>query len=141
LRAASQSKTEVTDLALNGDLALCGESRCETAGLGGNLKLGKVAGPVGGADRGPGPAADTNGLGGTQAAVAGGDSLPTLVELTLVVLEDGDGRSSLDACDRSLLAVLGTESGESSPDAAAVAAAVIAGLGELRSIALVRKSV
>lgn len=51
-------------------LALMGESRLETAGLGGSLRLGKVAGPVGGADMGG--ADDVNGLGGITGAVAGG---------------------------------------------------------------------
>ena len=54
-KAASQSKTECTDRALNGDLtvlALIGESKLEMAGLGGSLRLGKEAAPVGGADMG-----------------------------------------------------------------------------------------
>ena len=52
MRAASQSNTEWTGLALKGDravLALNGESILETLGLGGTLRLGKQAGPVGGA--------------------------------------------------------------------------------------------
>lgn len=55
LRAASQSTTECTDRALKGDLmalALSGDSRLDTAGLGGSLRLGKGAAPVGGADKG-----------------------------------------------------------------------------------------
>lgn len=54
-KAASQSKTECTDRALKGDLmvlALSGESMLEMAGLGGSLRLGNDAGPVGGADMG-----------------------------------------------------------------------------------------
>lgn len=147
------------DRALNGDRALCGESRWETAGLGGSRKLGKVAGPIGGAERGPRAAAVAEaeyGLGGTQAAVAGGERLLLAVLFTEVVLDAGEGPSmaALDeASDFSLLAVLGTESGVVSPEAAAMAAAdaatgtevvVVTGVeaeGELRSIALVRKSV
>lgn len=54
LRAASQSKGERTDLALNGDLmeALMGESSVDMAGDGGICKLGNVVAPVGGADMG-----------------------------------------------------------------------------------------
>lgn len=57
LSAASQSKTEErTDLALNGErsvlAALRGESKLESAGLGGSLRLGKQDAPVGGADMG-----------------------------------------------------------------------------------------
>ncbi len=55
-KAASQSKTECTDRALKGDrtvLALRGESKLEMAGLGGSLRLGNEAAPVGGADIGP----------------------------------------------------------------------------------------
>lgn len=136
------------------------------AGLGGRRRLGKVAGPVGGAERGPRAAAVADaeyGLGGTQVAVAGGDDLVFVflfseaVVLTDVVLEAGEGpcTSALEeACDFSLLAVLGTESGVTSPEAAASAAAeagigtdvvavvgVDATEGELKNIALVRKSV
>jgi hypothetical protein len=70
-RAASQSKTECTDLALKGDLAvlaLLGESKLDNAGEGGILRLGKEFAPVGGADIG----SWANGLGGTIGAVAGG---------------------------------------------------------------------
>jgi hypothetical protein len=70
LRAASQSKTEWTERALKGERALIGESKLDTAGLGGSFKLGKVAGPVGGADIGG--AEVVNGLGGIIGAVAGG---------------------------------------------------------------------
>jgi hypothetical protein len=70
LRAASQSKTEWTERALKGERALMGESKLDTAGLGGSFKLGKVAGPVGGADIGG--AEVVNGLGGIIGAVAGG---------------------------------------------------------------------
>lgn len=57
LSAASQSKTEErTDLALKGErrvlAALSGDSKVESAGLGGNLRLGKQDAPVGGADMG-----------------------------------------------------------------------------------------
>lgn len=56
LRAASQSKTELgTGRALKGDRAVeavNGESKLETVGLGGILRLGKEAAPVGGADMG-----------------------------------------------------------------------------------------
>lgn len=53
LRAASQSKTDVRpERALHGDSALMGESRLERAGLAGSIWLGKVVGPVGGADMG-----------------------------------------------------------------------------------------
>lgn len=137
MSAASQSKTELTDFALKGDLALRGESRWDTAGLGGSLKLGKAAAPVGGADIGGG-ATDVKGLGGTHAAVAGGDGLSLFV-LVLVALEVRDNRDSFEASDCRLFPVLGAESDMTSPDAAAVAAA--AGLGELRSMALVKKSV
>jgi hypothetical protein len=115
---------------------------------------------VGGAERGPRAAAVAEaeyGLGGTQVAVAGGESLvlPEVV-FTEVVLEAGEGPSTTafeEACDFSLLAVLGTESGVTSPEAAAVAAAdagmgievvLVMGVkteGELRSMARVRKSV
>jgi hypothetical protein len=161
LRAASQSKTEdeLMDRALNGDRALRGDSRCEIAGLGGSRRLGKVAGPVGGADSGPRAAAVAEaeyGLGGTHAAVAGGERLLLAIVFTEVVLDEGEGPSTAaleDASDLSLLAVLGTESGVISPEAAAVAAAdaeigaeAVVGVGaqtegELRNIALERKSV
>lgn len=55
LRAASQSNTEWTGLALKGERGvdtLKGESMLATLGLGGSLRLGKEAGPVGGADMG-----------------------------------------------------------------------------------------
>lgn len=53
-RAASQSKGERTDLALNGDraVALMGDSNVDMAGEGGMCKLGKEVAPVGGADMG-----------------------------------------------------------------------------------------
>ena len=104
------------------------------AGLGGSLRLGKVTGPIGGAESGP--FADVKGLGGVRLAVAG---LVILTLPVLVVLEVGDGRSALEASDCSLLAVLGMDSGVISPEAAAVAAA--AAEGELTYMALVRKSV
>lgn len=55
LRAASQSKTGRTERALKGDLmalALRGESKLDMAGLGGSLRLGNEAAPMGGADIG-----------------------------------------------------------------------------------------
>lgn len=67
LRAASQSKTDWTDLALNGDLALMGDAPCETAGEGGILRLGKVSAPFAGADMGT----LLKGLGGIAGAVMG----------------------------------------------------------------------
>ena len=53
-RAASQSKGERTDRALNGDraVALRGESKLDIAGDGGRCRLGKEVAPVGGADIG-----------------------------------------------------------------------------------------
>lgn len=67
LSAASQSKTDWTDLALKGDLALIGEAAYETAGDGGIFRLGKVSAPFGGADMG----ILLKGLGGMTGAVAG----------------------------------------------------------------------
>lgn len=72
LRAASQSKTEWTERALNGDLAvmgvaLMGESTWEKAGEGGIFRLGKDASPFGGADMG----SRVKGLGGIAGALAG----------------------------------------------------------------------
>lgn len=130
LSAASQSKTLAgTGRALNGDrtvVALSGESKLETVGLGGILRLGKVSDP-GGADMGA--AEDGKGLGGTTGAVAGGEGILD----RMLVIEAGDSRSLLsEQSDRSLLAVSGTESGVVSPDDRA---------GELRAMALVRKSV
>lgn len=128
LRAASQSNAEWTERALKGDLtaeALMGESRFETAGLGGSFRLGKVAAPVGGADMGTGT---LKGLGGTMGAVAGGEGL------LLLMLEADDEECSLlqeqSVC--SLAAVPGRESGVVWPEATA---------GELRDMALERKSV
>jgi hypothetical protein len=78
------------------------------------------------------------------------------VVFTEVVLDAGEGPSTAafdEVSDFMLFAVLGTESGVVSPEAAAIAAAdagigaeVVAGVGdetdgELMSIALVRKSV
>lgn len=133
LSAVSQSKTEWTERALKGEHM--GESRLDTAGLGGSFKLGKVAGPVGGADIGC--AELVNGLGGTMGAVAGG-----VVALTLVVLvsfsegaevtEVTEETLSLhEPSDRSLFAVAGGEASEESGEI----------IGELRDMALVRKSV
>jgi hypothetical protein len=138
LRAASQSKTECTERALNGDLAveaLRGESRHEMAGLGGSFMLGNTAAPVGGADIGM---AAVKGLGGIIGAVAGAVSRAdfSLVLLTLLGLEVGGERSHLqEQSDCSVAAVPGSESGVLSPDAYPV------GKGELRDMALERKSV
>jgi hypothetical protein len=110
LRAASQSKTdEWTDRALKGDLI--GESRLEIAGLGGSFRLGKVAGPIGGADIGMEELA--NGLGGTMGAVAGGEGL-----LMVSPFVD-DGCSSLqEHSDGTLVEVPGADadSGVVSPE-------------------------
>ena len=128
LRAASQSKTEWTDRALNGDLAVLGvigESRLEIDGLGGNLRLGKLAAP-GGADMGTDA---VKGLGGTMGAVAGGESLMLGLDIEVV----GEERSDLnEQSDCSLAAVSGRESGVVSPEAIA---------GEFKDRALERKSV
>jgi hypothetical protein len=128
--AASQSKTECRERALNGDMAVLGvkgESRQEMAGLGGSLRLGKLAGPVRGADMG---AEVGKGLGGTNGAVAGGEFL-------LAGADVGDGRALLhEQSEGSLLAaVLGNESGVSWPDEG------VGGVdGEPRALALLRKS-
>jgi hypothetical protein len=103
--------------------ALLGESKLETAGLGGSFRLGKVAAPIGGADIG---ICAVNGLGGTGAAAdAGGDGLLLAVEVA------GDC-SSLVASVFSLASVAEADSGVVSPDPIA---------GELSDIAFVRKSV
>lgn len=133
LRAASQSNTEWTGLALKGDravLALNGESILEMLGLGGTFRLGKQAGPVGGADIG---VEQVKGLGGTIEAVAGGVGRANLFEVVLEA-EDGGVPSSLllEVSVSSLVAVSGNESGVVCPELVA---------GELRAIALVRKSV
>lgn len=132
LRAASQSNTEWTGLALKGDrtvLALIGESMLDTLGLGGTLRLGKQAGPVGGADMGVG---QTKGLGGIIGAVAGGVGRAEALEVMLEA-EDGGVPSRLqEASVSSLVAVSGSESGVVRPELVA---------GELRAMALVRKSV
>lgn len=103
MRAASQSKTEWTDRALNGDLI--GESTLETAGLGGSFRLGKVAGPIGGADIGIDEL--TKGLGGTMGAVAGG---------LLIVSPTGDEASSSSLQEHSegtLVELSGMEAADS----------------------------
>jgi hypothetical protein len=132
LRAASQSNTEWTGLALKGDravLALNGESILETLGLGGTLRLGKQAGPVGGADIG---VEQVKGLGGTIGAVAGGVGRANF--FVVLEAEVGGVPSSLllEVSVSSLVAVSGSESGVVCPELVA---------GELRAIALVRKSV
>lgn len=81
LSADSQSKTEWTERALNGDGA--GDLRSTTEGLGGTLKLGKVAGPKGGADMGA--TAGLKGVGGAIGAVAGGSGFSSF---SLVAGED-----------------------------------------------------
>lgn len=133
-RAASQSNTdECTGLALKGDravLALIGESMFDRLGLGGTLRLGKQAAPVGGADMG---AAQVKGLGGTMGAVAGGVGRPEALEVMLEADDDGGVASRLQAVSlSSLVTVSGRESGVVRPELVA---------GELRAIALVRKSV
>lgn len=142
LRAASQSKTEWTGRALKGDravVALKGESRLETLGLGGSFKLGKVARPVGGADMGG--VEQVKGLGGTMGAVAGGEGPSEALELTLEADDDDDRRSRLvEMSVSSLVAVSGRESGVVSPEAITVEVGVEVA-GELRANALVRKSV
>lgn len=130
LRAASQSKTECTDRGLNGDLAvvaLIGESRLPIAGLGGSLRLGKLAAPVGGADMGT---EAVKGLGGIMGAVAGEEAI---LILRPDVEDVGDDWPDFDEhSDCSLASVSGIESGVVSPEAMA---------GELSDMALVRKSV
>ena len=98
-----------------------------TEGLWGTRRLGKVAGPVGGADIGA--AEGQKGLGGTMGAVAGGDGLSPS---TLVGGDDSSTLHEHDDC--SLLAVPGmdADSGVESP---------VGGSGELREMALDRKSV
>lgn len=58
-RAASQSKGLLTLRALKGD-----RTGLSTAGLGGTRRLGKVVGPVGGADRGYAPSGEAVAAGG-----------------------------------------------------------------------------
>lgn len=139
MRAASQSKTEWTERALKGDRAveaLMGESRLDTAGLAGSLMLGKVAGPVGGADMGTEVG---KGLGGKMGAVAGTWSLEDAALAVAALGEErGEPPHLQEQSDCSLAAVPGTEvkeSGVVSPEARP------AGVGELRAIALERKSV
>lgn len=106
-------------------LGVIGESRCETDGLGGNLRLGKVAMP-GGADMGTDA---VKGLGGTIGAVAGGESLMLALDIEVV----GEERSDLyEQSDCSLASISGRESGVVSPEAIA---------GEFNDMALERKSV
>lgn len=126
LRAASQSKTEWTDRALNGDLA--GLSRLEMAGLGGSLRLGKVAGPVGGADMGIDVLA--KGLGGIIGAVAGGEGF-----LVVSPSDESECSSLHEHSEGTLVAVSGTDtdSGVVSPEWTAS--------GEFREMALDKKSV
>lgn len=132
-RAASQSNTdEWTGLALKGDravLALIGESIYDTLGLGGTLRLGKQAGPVGGADIG---AAQVKGLGGTMGAVAGGVGRPEALEVMLEADDGGLASRLQEVSVSSLVAVSRRESGVVRPELVA---------GELRAMALVRKSV
>lgn len=99
----------------------------QTEGLGGTFRLGNVAGPVGGADKGA--AEGLKGVGGTMGAVAGGGVLSSFS------LVGGEECSCLqEQSDCSLVAVPGAEddSGVVSPDG---------GRGELRDMALDRKSV
>jgi hypothetical protein len=134
LRAASQSKTdEWTGLALNGDrtvLALIGESIFDTLGLGGTFRLGKHAAPVGGADMG---AVHVKGLGGAMGAVAGGLGRPDALDVILEADDEGGEASRFrEVLVSSLVAESGRESGVVKPELVA---------GELRAMALVRKSV
>ena len=132
LMAASQSNTECTGLALNGDrmvLALNGDSMFDTAGLGGSLKLGNEA-AHGGADIG------ANGLGGKAEGPSTADGLPLSVDFVDTVdaaVEVDKGRSSLGRFPSlSASGLLLTESGLESPDVTD---------GELRTTALDKKSV
>lgn len=111
----------------------------ETLGLGGSLRLGKVTGPVGGADMGG--AEQVNGLGGTMGAVAGGTGPSESLEPMLEIDDADDERSRLhDMSVSSLVAVSGRESGVVSPEAMTVEVGVEVA-GELRAMALLRKSV
>jgi hypothetical protein len=100
----------------------------EMAGLGGSLRLGKVAGPVGGADMGIDEL--TNGLGGTMGAVAGGEGFLAVSRST-----ESECSSLHEQSEGMLVAVSGidADSGVVSPEWTAS--------GELREIALERKSV
>lgn len=108
-------------------LGVKGESRQEMAGLGGNFRLGKLAGPESGADIG---AEVGKGLGGTNGAVAG-------VMGFLESRDLGEGRPDLqEQSESSLLAELsGRESGVTSPDDRAGGVE-----GEPNALAFVRKS-
>jgi hypothetical protein len=99
------------------------------AGLAGNLRLGKVAGPVGGADMGI--AEVVKGLGGTIGAVAGGEDFLTPVS----VGDEAECSSLQEYSDGTLIAVSGSDadSGVVSPEPST--------RGELRDMALDRKSV
>jgi hypothetical protein len=119
LRAASQSKGECIDRALKGDravLALSGESKLDTAGEGGILRLGNDVAPTGGADMG----SCAKGLGGIGGAVAGGDLYwwPMLTPLVFVwlLLSWQLFSHRQEQSVRSLLAVDGSDSGVVSPD-------------------------
>jgi hypothetical protein len=111
-------------------LALIGESIFDTLGLGGTLRLGKQAGPVGGADMG---VAQVKGLGGTIGAVAGGVGRPDAFEVMLEADDEGGEASRFnEVLVSSLVAESGRDSGVVKPELVA---------GELRAMALVRKSV
>lgn len=73
-----------------------------------------------------------NGLGGTIGAVAGGERRVEVLELVLEADDGGVVLHLLEASVSSLVAESGIESGVVSPEL---------GAGELRAIALVRKSV
>lgn len=81
------------------------------AGLGGSLRLGKVAGPVGGADIGIDEL--TKGLGGTMGAVAGGEGF-----LVVSLSTDSECSSLQEHSEGTLVAVSGTDtdSGVVSPE-------------------------
>lgn len=71
-------------------------------GLGGTLRLGKVSGPVGGADMGMASVRNGYGLGGASGAVDGGQAFSSLS--LGVVVGDASSTSTLhEQSDRSLL--------------------------------------
>lgn len=118
-----------------------GDSRLETAGLGGSLRLGNDVGPVGGADMGT----LEKGLGGTSDAEAEARafSIADALSDAVILILTGGGDDLLLAVDvegecsswvlsaLSLESVPGADSGVVSPEAMA---------GECRDMALERKS-
>lgn len=133
LRAASQSKTGRTEWALKGDLtvqALRGGSRLEMAGLGGSLRLGNEAAPMGGADMGT---RGVHGVGETTAeAAVEGFSLPAVAEMSEGDEGSEESSSALDEASDSAAADE-ADVGVSRPSHG--------GAGEPRDMARVRKSV